>query len=453
MRRSLNRLLDQLPRTRFGAASREVPAFRACGVTGFYLAVAVALGGGLLAGRSLPLVALLCLTAALSFFVYTYLRRWITGVEKLVLLEHVWFAELSIAGVLLAMGEPPLAYLDVIAPALCVFLAIGRIGCLLVGCCHGRPSSMGIVYGEAAVRDGFPRHLQGVRLFPVQVVEMVGLLAIGASGLAALPWAPPGAVFAWFLAGYAVLRFGTEALRGDRRAHGLGLSVPRWMSLAEMGVALWIGRVAAAPVAHDALILAVLAAAIPAALYARRAFDRRPAVLAPAHGEELRRTVLSLAAEGAGRGPQPPSPVIRATTAGIGVGVTAGPGTDGWLHASFALADGSRDLALLCEMVEAAFPGAPLRSSHVSAAGVLHVVIPEATVKEGAATARRPASGALYGSVVRQLQSADEGSPGHDTPEHAAPPEDAARFRYFGLRTTGVRVSRVGEPTGAGEGA
>ena len=37
-------------------------------------------------------------------------------------------------------GIPPMAFLDVIAPAFLLGHAIGRVGCLLNGCCHGAPA-------------------------------------------------------------------------------------------------------------------------------------------------------------------------------------------------------------------------------------------------------------------------------------------------------------------------
>lgn len=396
----INRFLDALPRTRFGAASREVPAFRTCGVAGFYLAVAAALGGGLLAGRPLPVVALLCLVAALSFFAYTYLRRWITGRETLVLLEHVWFAEACMAAVLAALGEPVLAHLDAIAPALAVFLAAGRTGCLLVGCCHGRPSSLGIVYGEAAVRDGFPPHLAGVRLFPVQALEAAGLLFLAFTALAALPFAAEGAVFAWFLGGYAVLRFATEGLRGDRRPHLLGMSLPRWMSLAELGVALWIAR-GAGPWERDAAVLALLGAALAGGLLARRAFDRRAPLLAPEHVAELARIVAGLARGGGNAA----APAAGATSRGVTAALSAAP--DAPPHASFSLPDGVRDAELLCTLVERARPDAAPEGAALSPGGVLHVRL------GGGGGA---AAGALYGAVVRRMQAtpAEAGGQGRD---------------------------------------
>src|SRR5439155_15663713 len=236
----LNAALDRLPRTHVASAAREAPAFRASGVTGFYGALLALTAGGLLAGRSWLVLAAIALVAAASFFVWAFVRRAVSGREEVVLLEHVWFAEACVAGGLAAIGEPVLPYLDVLAVALCVFLAGGRIGCLVAGCCFGRPSSLGIRYGPEAADDGFPRHLVGVRLLPVPAFEAAGLLVLGAAGLAALPPAHAGVVFPVFLASYAVLRFGLEALRGDRRPHVLGLSVNRWMCVTELGVALTI---------------------------------------------------------------------------------------------------------------------------------------------------------------------------------------------------------------------
>ncbi|HEX8693772.1 MAG TPA: prolipoprotein diacylglyceryl transferase family protein [Longimicrobium sp.] len=435
MTQSLNRFLDSLPRTRVGSLSCEAPAFRTCGVAGFHVAVATALGGALLAGRSLPVAALVCLVCALSFFAYTYLRRWATGREALVLLEHVWFAEVSVAAVLAALGVPVLAYLDVVGPALAFFLAGGRTGCLLVGCCHGRPSSLGIVYGEEAARDGFPRHLVGVRLFPVQALEAAGLVLIGATGLAALPFAAEGHVFAWFLAGYAVLRFGTEALRGDRRPHLLGMSVPRWMAIGELGAALWIARDPADPAARDLGLLAVLLLALAGALLARRAFDRRPALLSPAHAAELRRAVgdaaasaspTSPAADGNGAGPE-----RRVTSAGVSAAVSpAGPG---WLHVSLSLAAGPRDLEALCRLAAAALPGVDAGQARAGPGGVLH--LPVRIVGEDGGAPAPGAGEALWGGVVRQVQAAagGDGAPAPAAPD-ARPDADPAadgRRAYF----------------------
>jgi len=196
---AINAFLDALPRTRVGSAHRQAPAFRTCGITGFYVALITLFAGGLLTGRSLVVLAAMALVSGLSFFVYTCLRKWVVGREELVLLEHVWFAFACNSGALLLLNQPVLPYLDLVSVALCPFLAAGRVGCTLVGCCHGLPSSIGIRYTEECAADGFPRHLVGIRLFPAPTLEGIGLVLISLVGLIALPFSVPGRVFAWFL--------------------------------------------------------------------------------------------------------------------------------------------------------------------------------------------------------------------------------------------------------------
>lgn len=423
---ALNRRLDALPRTRVGLASRAVPAFRTCGVSGFYVAVATTFGATLLAGREMLPAAALCVVCAFAFFAYVYVRKWITGREQLVLLEQVWTAEIFCAVALEIMRVPVLPYLDVIAPGMAFFLAAGRVGCLLAGCCHGRPSSFGVTYGAEHAERGFPRHLVGIRLFPVQAVEAAGLVVIGMTSLAALPFAAPGRVFAWFLAGYAVLRFGTEALRGDRRPHWLGMSIPRWMALAELGAAMWITRDGGAPV-RDAAIAVLLLITLAAALAAVRFFDRRPAFLAPAHAAEVRAAARALADEAPDDADGP-----RATVTSRGVGVAVSTGEEAEAVVSLGMGEDAADVEALCALAVAAFPEHAAETAHLTPGGRLLVAVPIPL----AADAPPPVPGAaerLLGVAVRCFQG--RAQPGAEVETPAPPPRaDAGRDGYFGPR-------------------
>jgi prolipoprotein diacylglyceryltransferase len=424
---SLNRFLDTLPRTRLGCGGREVPAFRTCGVAGFYGAVIINLGGGLLAGRSLLVLAGLALVCALSFFAYTYLRKWVTGRETLVLLEHVWFALACSTLALWALDEPVLPYVDVVSVALCVFLAAGRVGCTLVGCCHGRPSAVGITYDDHCARDGFARHLVGVRLFPVPALEAVGLVAIGLTGLVALPFAQPGKVFVWFLLSYSVLRFGLEGLRGDPRPHFLGLSQARWMSLVEVAGALWWlegGSLSAA----RACVFGALLAALAGALALRHRLDPRPRLLARPHVGELRELVRSEIVSGN----VPDSPAGKATSCGVTVAVsTSGHGFPDAMHVSLALPGDHCDLVLLCELAVRAFPELLPADACFTAGRVLHLLLPVplgAADPEAAPPEER--SQALYGNVVWRLQR--DGEPEEERPAAIGrAPGPAARKPWY----------------------
>jgi phosphatidylglycerol:prolipoprotein diacylglycerol transferase len=97
---------------------------------------------------------------------------------------------------------------DAAAPGLALGQAIGRVGCFFGGCCYGRPAP-----------PGFPLAvpLFGAWRYPVQLYEAAGLAVIAAA-THVLP-SPlvrrPGAIFAVYLGAHALLRLGTEQLRGD----------------------------------------------------------------------------------------------------------------------------------------------------------------------------------------------------------------------------------------------
>jgi hypothetical protein len=343
-----NDLLDELPGVRFGRGA--TPVFKSLGFAGYYAALIATLGGGLLAQRSLPALALVALTCAGSFYAWAHLRRRFVGREQLVLFEHVWFALAASAGVLRLLDQPVLAHLDVVAVALCFFLAFGRVGCLLVGCCHGRPAPLGVCYGEQQVRDGLPAHLEGVRLFPVAAVEALGLVAIGVVGLVALAIADAGAVLAWFLGGYAVLRFATEGLRGDRRPHLAGLSIGRWMALAQLAGALVLGWPASAATLHERAA-AIAVAAITAVAIAWR-FARQPSrrLLSRRHVAALRARILATQADA------PTAPALALTSRGVRVVVSAAAAQPGQWYVSLRLPRGLVDLELLCALAARAVP-------------------------------------------------------------------------------------------------
>jgi hypothetical protein len=151
-----------------------------------------------------------------------------------VLIEHVWIAFGAVSGFLWATGGPIVLGLDVLSVALCPFLLFGRLGCLTVGCCHGIPAGLGVSYPDWTHH---PERLLGVRLFPVQLVEAAGLAAIGLVAVTLVDRAP-GTATVWFLITYASLRFGTEALRGDRRPAIGPVTVPRLLCVVQASAAV-----------------------------------------------------------------------------------------------------------------------------------------------------------------------------------------------------------------------
>jgi hypothetical protein len=321
----LDRQLDRLPRAVFHLGAREVPAFRSLGVLGFHLGVLTALLTAARAGVPALDAASLSAVAGVSFFAWGLLRRAVTGRESLVLLEHVLVAFGAVALLRLTSGAPVLPGWDVLAVGLCPFLALGRIGCLTVGCCHGQPAAVGIVYPRSAVPD----RLAGVRLFPLPLVEAVALLAIGGAAFV-LAGGQPGQATVWMLAAYATVRFGTEALRGDRRPTVAGVSVPRTMCVAVLAGALTLDELTGPQDDGRRLVVgaAVLGAVtVAGAVLARR---RRDSLTAPDHLDETWDRIRSLARTAPTEG-YPTVPV--ATSAGLRLTATWG---EYGLHVSFS---------------------------------------------------------------------------------------------------------------------
>ena len=124
---------------------------------------------------------------------------------------------------------------DVGAVVIPVGHALGRLGCLLGGCCYGRPAGTwpGLIFKDPVApatvlsRGELPLH-------PVQLYEAAGLLLIAAMTLGLfLRGRVRGRLILVYLAAYALLRLVTETLRGDRyRGHWGPLSTSQWIAVA-----------------------------------------------------------------------------------------------------------------------------------------------------------------------------------------------------------------------------
>lgn len=136
---------------------------------------------------------------------------------------------------------------DCFAPAIALGHALGRIGCFLAGCCYGKiaPAWAGVKFTHPHCL--VPQHLQGVPLYPVQLVEsganfalffVLHLLLKKAAG-----YKKYGVVMLSYAGGYAAIRFAAEFLRGDDRGGVLlGLSPSQLIALAAVAAAVVAAR-------------------------------------------------------------------------------------------------------------------------------------------------------------------------------------------------------------------
>ena len=233
----VNRVLDHLARVRLGAPGRTWPAFHFCGVIGWIAGISLALALTSRLGLSLEVTAVLAVAAFLTFLALALAVKICLGYESIPHYHHM-IAVVAVSSLLLRLqGEPILPYLDSVFLGLGLFLACGRVGCFLVGCCHGCPHTWGVRYSPEHAKEGFTPPLVGVRLFPVQLVESLWVAATVALGtLMVLRRDPPGTALAWYIMAYGLGRFTFELLRGDRRPYWGTFSEPQWTSLLLMVV-------------------------------------------------------------------------------------------------------------------------------------------------------------------------------------------------------------------------
>ena len=130
---------------------------------------------------------------------------------------------------------------DLFAPGIALGHVIGRFGCLLAGCCYGKPTDVpwGITFesGAAATNVGTPL---GIPLHPTQLYDagaelliMIVLLVRERRGNAF-----PGSTFWLYMLLYAISRYIVEIYRGDERGMIMGFSTSQFVSILVVPLAI-----------------------------------------------------------------------------------------------------------------------------------------------------------------------------------------------------------------------
>jgi phosphatidylglycerol:prolipoprotein diacylglycerol transferase len=130
---------------------------------------------------------------------------------------------------------------DAYAPGIALGHVIGRLGCLLAGCCFGKPTDLpwGVTFTSpvAASNVGTPL---GIPLHPTQLYDAGAELLILAILLIFEKRGRPfaGRTFWLYMLLYAISRFIVEIFRGDERGMMLGLATSQLVSLVVVPVAI-----------------------------------------------------------------------------------------------------------------------------------------------------------------------------------------------------------------------
>lgn len=151
---------------------------------------------------------------------------------------------------------PMAVMFDATAPALMLSIAIGRLGCFLVGDDYGKYTTgpFGIAFPEGSppstagelrsMGDAIPASIQNtevVTVHPTQLYEIAIVMPLffmlwrlAKKGL------KPGQLFAVFLGVYSIERFFIEFVRAKGDRYLVGLSTSQIVSIVLLGIAFWL---------------------------------------------------------------------------------------------------------------------------------------------------------------------------------------------------------------------
>jgi prolipoprotein diacylglyceryl transferase len=126
------------------------------------------------------------------------------------------------------------------APAIAIAQAIGRWGNWFNQELFGRPTTLPWalkVSGNIAEKAGYAA---GTTFHPTFLYESVGCVVLAWLLIRLERRITParGRLFAWYVAGYTVLRFGTESIRIDTAHHVGGMRLNQWVAIGVFAVAV-----------------------------------------------------------------------------------------------------------------------------------------------------------------------------------------------------------------------
>ena len=259
MLEQINRQLDRLAHASFKVGGRSVLPFHFWSALGLMLAIVITFSFTVRAGLSPTTMLLIVVVNLVAAFALGLFVKVVTGSERHTHYHYESAIAIVTIVTLKSLGQPAVPYLEAMVIGKGALLTIGRLGCFMAGCCHGRPCDVGVRY-----RHGQVRYYAGVRLFPVQLLEslIVSVLSVLCAYLL-LRSAHPGTALATYVIGYGAARFFIELLRGDpQRPYLCGYSEAQWTSFLLMSLVVSLECFALLPfhTSHVIAVAVVLAA-------------------------------------------------------------------------------------------------------------------------------------------------------------------------------------------------
>ncbi len=447
-RDSISHTLDAVVRPDMRVAGTERSSFQVCGIIGLAAAVLLSMTLAVVQRLSPWIIAVIILSAVASFLALAMVTKIIVGEERLIYYHHEVAVVAVAAAILWLLDRPLLAYLDVTLLGVGAFLACGRVGCLMVGCCHGRPHRWGVRYRSEHAAAGFSRYLVGVRLFPIQAVESLWVAAIVTVGAVLAVRGEPGAAFAWYVVSYDLGRFCSEFLRGDAdRPYLWGFSEAQWFSVVLMCFVVASEAAGLLPFQpwHGWATAAVILVMVMVGFGRSREPTASHRLRRARHVHELAQLLDQVEAAG-------PAAEIAVGRTSLGIALSSGEAAaSGERVRHYSLSESSAPLsaAAACSVAELILQlRHPARPNVLTAGGrgVFHLLVrPRRPQDHGSGTDQRAERGSC---AVRKKTEAEAEAPSPVTAARSSPAMAGTNIPLLGGFPTdvGERVGRTGEP-------
>lgn len=178
--------------------------------------------------KATDLVFYIILSAIIgSRILYIILTDWQRFLDSPFIFFKIWEGGLVFYGGLIAAllvsiwyfrkyKLPILPYCDTFAPGIAIGHSVGRLGCLMAGCCFGKPAAIGAWYAITFSGHEHSFAPSGVPLYPTQLMESMGeFLIFWALFFLRYKKRFHGQIIGTYLILYGILRFTIEFFRGD----------------------------------------------------------------------------------------------------------------------------------------------------------------------------------------------------------------------------------------------
>ena len=130
---------------------------------------------------------------------------------------------------------------DLFAPGIALGYMVGRLGCLMAGCCYGRQTDVpwAITFTSSVAQENAGTPLN-TPLHPTQLydagAELLILILLLVFERRGRPF--PGRTFWLYILFYAISRYIVEIYRGDPRGSVMGLSTSQFVSVVTLPIAI-----------------------------------------------------------------------------------------------------------------------------------------------------------------------------------------------------------------------